>query len=320
MLESQMLSLTKIRIKQLSRILKDLGFVRSIVVVVIISLAVLALIEILKSEEYQGYIIAGYCIMLFSIQIRRQDKSFIYHHLSLPNIKIFIEYFIFSLPILIIQIIFNPFVAVFLILFLFLLSFLNISLKRRTINSYLIRQIPYKNFEWISGIRKNYYFLLFAYFISILTSFTVFSTPICITVITIIIMGFFDECEPRQFVEFLNLSPSKFLVYKYSSSIYIYIFVIAPLLICYTLFNLNLWYISVFLLFNSIITLIYSISIKYSAFSIFRNSYMNNPVLKGLGAVNLIFPFALLPLIIVMLIYLIIKSLNNLKPVLNDYN
>jgi hypothetical protein len=47
---------------------------------------------------------------------------------------------------------------------------------------------------------------------------------------------------------------------------------------------------------------------------------MNNPVLKGLGAVNLILPFALLPLIIVMIIYLYIKSLNNIKPVLNDYN
>jgi hypothetical protein len=315
-----MFSLVKIRIKQLFRILKDLGFIRSIVVFFIISLGILALIDTIKSEKYQGYVIAGYCIMLFSIQIRRKDKSFIFRHLNQPNIKIFMEYFIFSLPILIVQIIFNPFVSILLIIFLFLLSFFNLSRKRSTINSYLIRKIPHKNFEWISGIRKNYYLLLFTYLISILTSFTVFSTPICVTVITIIIMGFFDECEPRQFVEFLNLPPAKFLYNKFLSSIHIYLLIIIPLLICYTLFNLNLWYISLFLLLNSIITLIYSISIKYSAFSIIRDSYMNNPVLKGLGAVNLILPFALLPLIIVMIVYLNIKSLNNLKPVLNDYN
>jgi len=315
-----MFSLLIIRFCQLKRILSSIGVFR-LIIIILLSLLVIAAINFYSSDTHSiKIVLISYVLIILYIHFNRNDKAFIYRHLKQPIISIFLEYLTFSLPIIIILTIYKPLTFPFILFALLFISSLNINTSKRSRNNKILKKIPTGDFEWISGFRKYYYSIMLLYIISIFLSFIPFASLVCSTAITIVVISFYDETEPRNLIEIFQLSTRKFLLFKVFSAIKLYMIIIIPLLSFYLIFNVVHWYICIYFLLNSMLTVSYSVLLKYSSYSYQTASNSVNPILKGIAAVNIILPVVFVPLVFLLNFYLFFKSFSNLNPILNDFD
>jgi len=315
-----MFSLLIIRFCQLKRILSSIGVFRSIIVILLLLLALVSLNYYSHSTSTIKFVFISYVLLILYIHFNRNDKAFIYKHIKNPIFSIFLEYLTFSLPIIIILTIYKPLIFPFILFAVLFVSSLNIIKNKRSRNNKILKKIPTWYFEWISGFRKYYYSIILLYFISIFLSFIPFASLVCSTAITIVLISFYDETEPRNLIEVFQLSTSKFLLFKVFSAIKLYTIIIIPLLSFYLIYNIAHWHICIYFLLNSILTVSYSVLLKYSSYSYQTASNSVNPILKGIAAVNIILPVVFVPLVFLLNFYLLFKSFSNLNPILNDFD
>jgi hypothetical protein len=315
-----MFSLLIIRFCQLKRILSSIGVFRSIIVILLLLLALVSINYYSHSTSAIKIVFISYVLLILYIHFNRNDKAFIYKHIKNPIFSIFLEYFTFSLPIIIILTIYKPLTFPFILFAILFISSLNINSNKRSRNNKIFKKIPTWHFEWISGFRKYYYSIILLYIISIFLSFIPFASFVCSTAITIVLISFYDETEPRNLIEVFQLSTRKFLLFKVFSAIKLYMIIIIPLLSFYLIFNIAHWHICIYFLLNSLLTVSYSVLLKYSSYSYQTASNSVNPILKGIAAVNIILPVVFVPLVFLLNFYFFFKSFSNLNPILNDFD
>ena len=312
-------SLIIIRFKQLIRSLIGIGLLYILFLIGIISLICFYLFILTDNTDNSYYVLLGLSVLLFGIHLSRKDKLFLKLNFKYYQFIYFTEYCILSIPVVVCFLLNMQWIPfVFLMLFNYLVGYFNFPQQKKSLNTKLQKKIPLKCFEWKSGVRIFFYFLIPIWILAFSTSFITISVPLGLLIIGICIFSFNYECEPYQMVLAFEKSPKEFLTLKIKNQVSILFKVMIPLIIAFLLFHFQYWYIVAieFIFFNSF--LIYFILTKYAF-------YRPNEVTSGAKSffsigtlILLIFP-PFIPLIWILSIRFYFKSLKNLNYYLNDY-
>lgn len=308
-----------IRLKQFLRALAELGIIRILVLIVIITFTVGILLSYLSQSGYVGYISIGFGLIIFSIQLNRKDKIFLKTHFENFKLALFVEYISLSIPILICLLVFKHWIPTsFLLLACFVIPYFNFSYERRTLNTKIQELIPSDAYEWKSGVRRLFFIILPIWILGVSASFFIGSVPIALFLIGISILNFYEKCEPYEMILASETGAKKFLFKKIKLQTILFSVLALPLVFLFVLFHTKNWYIPIVEYLIFIVLHIYFILTKYAFYEPNIKS-MPAQLLSSIGVVAGIVPF-LLPIIAILSVRFYIKSIENLNVYLNDYN
>lgn len=308
----------KIRIRQIGRIVNDIGLLRFLVVAFFLGTAII--ITYMATNNQDGSIIISFLTVtsLFYLHVKRSDSQFLKSHVDHYIILQILEYLLLSLPIttgLAIHAQYTVFIA-----FIVCISLMTLFVKpfrRRTINTIIQKYIPDKAYEWKSGIRKSVYWLILIWVSAISTSFWIGSVPVAIVICGLIFLGFIDKNEPLSYLMSFEQSPGPFLLTKIKLHLLLFSVPLVPLIIIHLVFHYQYWYLAILPYFIVAFIHVYAILGKYSFYV--PNTRSGSQPFNMLGFAGVLLPF-LLPLVIVLTIRFYFRSIDNLKIYLHDYH
>lgn len=302
-----------LRIKQFIRILDELGFFRVLLLLVVIGFGGKILIPKLLSNAYSTLIFVSLLFSVASIHFSRKDKKML-KALEISRWRLYvIEYVFISFPFLLIFILTDSYLyALITLSFIAFVSCLNFNIsftKKRF--SLSLNFIPATLFEWKSGLRKTWFYILFLFFTGIVFSKHIFIIPLYFAVISIIVASYYFESEPRSFVACLNYSPRKFLVQKIISALKFYSFLAIPMFILFLFMHIENLFLLLFVLASSYLIVGLSIILKYAFYEPCRR-LDNNLIIISLCVFCFLVPYlAAIPIILLFIYYR--KAQKNLK-------
>ena len=311
-------SIVKIRLMQFYRGLSGAGLLRIIILLGILSVLLVAVYIHTVERPGAYFIMAAALLVIFLIQLSRKDKTFLKCCCNQHKLIYLAEYLLISFPIFLVLLL-NKQWHVFIIYLASVFAIIQIDTtpKHKSLNSKFQRLIPSKAFEWKAGIRKTLFAVIFVWLIALCTSFFVASVPVGMFFIGIIVLSFYEMCEPWQMIILYEKKPESFLWDKIKSHIMLFSVLTIPLIIAFVIFHQPIWYIPVieYLAFVSIST--YLIIIKY-AFYVSNQKSAATQIYEiiGISGLSIIF----LPVIWLLSIYFYFKAYSKLNHYLDDYN
>lgn len=252
------MQLLKLRYFQLRR---DLG-----IWVFIIALAAFYLCYTISSvsQLYSLAFTGAVALALYSCQLNRKDRSFIAHYLDKPRWQIPINY----------SILLSPFFLAFVIAgnwehALTLCSLSTIISQLRPISSvqkfpFISRIIPPEQFEWISGVRKNFYLLVLLLLIAIVLSPVKFFGLVALFLVNMVFLGFYNFYEPLLMLNPSSLTIESFLKQKINYCIKTLLLINCPLLLVNMIFNFESAWFDLCFIFSVLLLASCTIYIKYA--------------------------------------------------------
>ncbi len=263
------------------------------------------------------FLTASIFFICLSLQAKRKDKSFVYSHIVNPRKEIFIEYFVLTFPFAISCLFtINWFCYPLLTAALLIVPQLRYTLKQKTYFKNISSVISPSNFEWISGFRKSFFYLIPVYVLAIGLCWFRILPLLLLWFVTVFITSFYKECEPLQILKESNLSPKMFLQKKLFQPSKLMVLLYTPILIVNTIFNSEYWLINLLFISTQLALLCFSICLKYSNYQPNKNSIENNMLLSFVSLGSVI-PY-LLPVPVLMTLDYYTKAKTNLNNYLND--
>ena len=312
-------ALLKIRWLQFNRSLNGLGLFRSLFLLVLMGfLAFYANIQA-AHPIHTYYLVFITLFLTTTLHLRRKDKPFLFLYAKNPQRIYRIEYYLTTSPIWLLLTIHSQWVPLLvLIVSIFFIGYLHLEWKAQNLNTCLQKTIPAACFEWKSGLRKSFFFIVPLWVTGLLTSAFAPSIPVIIFILAIIPLNFYEKGEPYQMIVLFELNAKHFLWHKIKLQVLIFTALCLPLMVSFIVFHPEFWHIVVFelLIFHSLH--IYFIVTKYAFYQ--PNSQSSAAHIFGsIGAVSAIVAI-LLPLVWVMTIRFYFKSIANLNQYLHDYD
>jgi hypothetical protein len=308
--------LLNIRLIQAKRELNSTGLGVTIILGLLIFLIYGAYTVFLKSPDAY-YLTAFLFLVCVSIQSYRNDKQFVYVHIRKPHFEMYSEYLALTFPFAVSSLFTDNWLCFpILASALFLVPFLKFTLKQITYFATISSVIPTTDFEWISGFRRSFGYLIPLYLLALgLSWFRIFPL-IILWLISITIASFYTECEPIHILREGNLSSAKLLKHKLSRMVK-YIFIVQfPVLVINTIFNPEFWLLNLLFIPLQVSFLSYAVCLKYSSYEPNKNAIGNNVVLSVVSLGSIIPYF--LPIPLLMASYTYLKAKTNLNNYLND--
>lgn len=312
-------SFIKIRLKQIFRELVGIGLIRSVFLMGLLSFFGLILFLGSEEEENANYFTLGYIFLLFIIQIRRKDKTFLKTHFTKYRHMLQVEYLLLITP-LVVCLFYHLHWVQLSVLFLgsILIPFINYIPQKRSLNTKLQKIIPNDMYEWKSGARRLLFIVLPIWIIGLFTSFFIGSIPLAILVIGVLLLNLYETGEPYQMIVALEKGSHKFIIRKIQLQIMTFTGILLPLFFSFILFHIEYWYIVAveYILFSSLHA--FFIITKYA----YYKPNVKHPAaqtMNMLGTLGIIIPF-LLPIVWGFSVVLYYKAKNNLNYYLNDFN
>jgi len=199
---------------------------------------------------------------------------------------------------------------------LFLVPFLKFTLKQKTYLKNISSFIPATDFEWISGFRKSFSFLIPLYLVALgLSWFRIFPL-IILWFISVTIASFYTECEPLHILREGNFSSARLLKYKLTRMVKYILILQIPVLLINTIFNPEFWLLNLLFIPLQISFVSYAVFLKYSSYEPNKNAIGNNLILS-LVSLGSIIPY-FLPIPLLMAAFTYGKAKTNLNNYLND--
>lgn len=309
-------TLVNIRLLQIKRELKDTGAGVIILSVIFLLLIEVSYITFQNTPNAYSLTLSLFLICIF-FQIVRKDKSFIYNHIENPEKEIYFEYLILTFPFSITSLLTeNRICFPVLLVLLSVVPFIKYSPGQKTHFKNISEKIPASNFEWISGFRKTFSYLIPIYFLAAAFCWFKLISLFLLWFVTVIIASFYNENEPLRILKAGGYSSAAFLKHKlFTHSKYLSI-IYSPLLIVNLIFNLEYWPLIMLFIPAQIVLLCFAICLKYALYRPGINSPSNNIILT-LVAFGCVVPF-LLPVPLVMTIIYYKKALINLNNYLSE--
>ena len=309
----------KIRLKQFARILKEIGVIRTIILMALFAFVLGTINEYSQKDSYRIYVLLIYSFLILFINLKREDVKFIKLYFPKYYFVFLFENILISIPLIIILVFNQLWIwALCFIVLVFLLSFFHITKNRKTINSFVQRIIPDENFEWKAGFRKNLYLIIFVWILALSASFFIGTIPVVIFVLGIIILSFYEQVESIQILIADGYGTKKFIAKKIIKHLRDYFVLVFPLVIIFMIFHIEYYYISLIIFFVFAFLLIYSILLKYSFYRPNEKSGAMQ-TFTAFGVLSIFVPF-LLPVTFVLTIVFAFKAINNLNFYLYDFN
>jgi hypothetical protein len=311
-----MKNLIKIRFLQVYRELIKAGLWAALIGLIIFGFLIIKITQssILPPTPNEFALI--FCFLIWAIHSVRKDKRTL--SVIFPNtIKqfYFIEYSVFSLPLIIPLIIHGDYLGILLFYFSILVIIIldiSVDLSSKKKGILLSKFIEKDNFEWLAGMRNVQFFMIILYLFCLVISYWHFAGFICLGLITFMFSSCYNECE-SQFILTLKESNSKdFVKKKLKKHLIQYFKFILPILIAYFIHYPDKWIFYVPLLIVYVANYMVYILNKYKSY-IPNQTLQSNAVIVGLTSAGMFIPY-LFPISLILVFVFYPKAIQNLKP------
>ena len=305
------MQLLKIRYYQIKN---DLGFLFLVIAAIV---AALAYFFFNKTDNNQFYFLAGVIFVLVRFHTSRKDLNYVLKHLENPIQQLIIEYQLFLLPFSVPSLFTQAWYFFFIIHAVgFIVPFLKVGSGNIVWFPNLSKYIPSSQFEWISGIRKNWLSLLVCILIALVLSSVKLFPLVALCLVNTAIMSFYTEGESRQMLTANSYSPKEIMLSKILFSIKIVLIINLPVIIINSIFNQDFIFINCLFLMYSCLVMAFAVACKYNAYKP-NTSFESISIQFGLVFVALIFP-QFMVLTIFLTYYYYQKAIKNLSYYTND--
>ena len=314
----QSINFQVVRFIQLFRELKTLGLLYSLLLILSSVAAFYFFYKVQVSDK--GILISGIviAILLQIIHVSRSDHRFISLAVENPRRIYLMEYFVFTVPFIILSLISSgkPFMLLLLVVILVISSIpvttFKISAKSRT--AFLIND---RNFEWKAGMRKSGVVLVILWIAALALLVVPFASLVVLWFLLLAVSGYYEAGESREMIESYEMDARKFIHQKLKEQLMTFLIPIIPILVTSMLLYPERWWVFCLFAVFSLLNLAVFIVSKYA---VWRPGEIN----RASSIVNVICMFGLfLPFFLPLPIFVFIrnyrKSIVNLQPLLHDY-
>ncbi|MBK8522502.1 MAG: hypothetical protein IPL54_17150 [Chitinophagaceae bacterium] len=309
-------TLLYIRTRQIKREADSLGLYLVIFIAIAIILSFVSYIQY-QNNQKAWYVVGVLSIICFAIQYNRKDKQFIYKQLDKPHFQIFLEYIILTLPFSITCLFTKNWLCLpVLVSVLTCIPYLKFQFKHTAVFKHLSTLLPASNFEWLSGIRKQFIPFISLYLLALAFCWVRILPLFLLWLLTIIISSFFLENEPVHILREGNKTAKKFLWGKMKINIkYILILYLLPVIIN-AIFVREFLIITLLFIPVQIALVCFAVNLKYCTYKPQTNQFGNN-VAFSIVAMLAAMPY-FLPIPVILAIIYFYKAESNLKIYLHD--
>ncbi len=189
-------------------------------------------------NSFYGFVIAGMAALsIYLYHTNRKDRGFMHHYLEHAAQQVLLMYNLTVLPVSI-ALLFNaqwqP--ALLLHLCVSAISWLR-PLQTTGRLVFMRRLVPPQQFEWISGLRKNFYPILVLLLAAVILSPVKLFGLVALFLLNSLFLGFYGFSEPLLMLNPESLSPEDFLGRKINYLVKMVMIINSPLLLVNALFN-----------------------------------------------------------------------------------
>lgn len=310
--------LLRIRIKQLSEILKQIGLFRTVFLFAIAIMAVAGLYQFTKNQASAIYTTLIISIFMLFVHVKRKDINFLQINCEGLKTTVFIEYAIFS-SILPVFLVIQGFYLLAILHFTLLAAWVQITPKSRQSNAtnLLVNWIPPTYFEWKSGFRRIVIVLLLAELITIAFIHFSLAAPIGLIVISILTIPTLEHNESYQMITAYEKPSTLFLFQKIKQQLLMLFMLSLPLLIIHPILHFSEWFYPLLVLLAIFILHIYAVLVKYAFYESSKASSAAQMFIT-IGLFCMLIPI-FIPLLFVLSIYFFFKANQKLSIYLHDY-
>jgi hypothetical protein len=277
-LKSLLSKILLFRLKQLWRLFKQVGYVRIVLIAIVVAgFLVFELPNLISNNDFLTVLI--YPSIILPIHLLRKDQGFL-RKLNFQKEAILAgEYNTLALPFSLFLAFFQQWPAIFighfLITIILFLPSIKVEKKYRD-NSQFTKWIPVKLFEWRSYMRQRKYFLLVCFGITGLLSAYAIAMFLAILILVASFSEAFTHIESKELIESYPRS-SNFLWSKLKDHSGFIHLLFLPFYALFLLFHLELWYILILLLIIIECSICFCLLYKYSWFG-YSKSEIHNQV------------------------------------------
>ncbi len=293
---------SRVHLKRYWRILGELGLFRSVFLIAIL-LAGIAYTSRPQLLTFQSIIIV---LTLASVHLKRDDQTLL-RNLQFNKPGFFItQYALFTLPFtLFYAITLNIIPVTILALGIILLSYINHRFKRINFPSLKVSfsLLPPQSWEWRTGLRRTWLLILSILVIAIMFHDEIVVSGLSIITISILVADFQSYHEQKQMIQALQWPIHEFLIKKLLlQSLFFTLLVVPVLAIASIQFPESLR--PLFMaFFSSFLVQLCAVLFKYSSYIQGEKTNIFMGILLLLNLSFLFPPIALLPLILVPVLY-----------------
>ncbi|MEO0332954.1 MAG: hypothetical protein AAF223_14945 [Bacteroidota bacterium] len=308
-------TLLKLHLKQLGRVLQELGVVRSIIALLLVFFTLARIYTLTPPLTY--VVAVTIFLSIASLHTFRKDKVFLQLIHEQTYFLYLVEYHLLASPVYLEFLLnFHWLEVASLFVSITLVPFISIRTNFGASRIRSLSFIPALAFEWKSNLRKQGLWVGLLYISALVLYAYPFITLLVIVIFTFIVTTFYNEAEPRSMVEvFADSPPRAFLWQKGKAHLLLFWIGCLPLVLIFLVVNIKYWYVLViWFLVSSIIQLL-SIMLKYSFYE--PGQTLNNNVFMFIYFLSLFVPF-FVPVPLVMLINYYRRAKNNLSTYLYD--
>ncbi len=309
-------TLLYIRLKQLQREIRGLGLYTPILAVLAFYLIFISFRQF-ETGPHPYYVVCLLAFICIALQVYRKDKNFIYKHIDKPRLQIFSEYAALTLPFAATAIFTRSWMYYFFLLaILAIIPNFKFSPGKKTFFKNLSGIIPATNFEWISGVRKNFIVIAGSYLVAVAFCWFRILPLFSLWFLTVTIISFYGQCESLQVLRESSRPAVEFLIKKLIGHSACILILYTPLLIINTIFNPEFLLINFLFIPVQISLLCFAICLKYSSYSPNKTLTGNNILLMTIAIFSSL-PY-LLPVPLILSFVYFYKARNHLNLYLND--
>lgn len=308
-----------IRIKQVYRLLLELGIFRILFVLGLLTFLGFILFMLTSNNEKAIYSALIAPIFFAYIQLKRKDSIFLKTHFAHYKIINWVEYALASLPLIVCFVYHAQWELILLLLMANGVSVqANFSFTRKSVNTVFQRFIPDESFEWKAGVRQFILLFIPLWIAALATSFFIGSVPIAMFIFGISLIGFNEKCEPYQMILAHEKNAVEFLQSKLKNQLKQFTILVLPLIAAYLIFHHAYWYIilaeyAIFLVLHA-----YFLLSKYAMYES-NEKPPGVQLYSTIGTLSIVVPL-FIPVVALLTIHFYYKSIDNLNFYLDDFN
>ncbi len=311
-------TLLQLRWWQFRKECKGIGLFYVFLLLLLVFAATLGLHGLYGKGGKEASLGAGMVLLsVLALHLGRKDKVFVDRHMAGGYRNIFAEYLVlaspFSLPAL-----FSPYPWLFALLMIgfFFIAKIKVDIRQRLWFGFLSRWIAPRDFEWLSGVRKNLPVLVLFYIASLSLCWLRIAPLVPLWIVTVIIASFYGECEPLHILKAEPGRPGIVIRAKLRRHLLLLIALSLPILLLHVLFYPSLGLINLAFMIAQCLLLSFALLLKYATYR--PDAILTgNSLLLGLMAVAVLIPF-LLPLPLLLNLRYYRKASANLKSYYHD--
>ena len=310
--------LIKIRFLQIFREIRDMGMFRAVFLIAgIAPLLALFFYRRLSIPE-QGYAILGAALLLTFLIHRSRKDYFFLSKISNPPVWIFfVEYLVFSAPLLVLLFVFGQYVqALMYVGLLSVIGFVKPSpkgAKNKTYNA-LVKHIPVAMFEWRSGIRVGLPAVFLFYGLGLAGIFNIWLSAVSLALLSLIFCTFYGANESQKVLVASEQSANVFLRCKIVQHVKYWGLFLLPLLL--VAFVHDQYWVFILAAFAAAVNLlVFAILTKYAYYRPASNGMLSQFVSSLAWLCSVILPLSIFVFLTNIVLYF--KAKQNLNYYLN---